>query len=614
MRDASGDPFAALDGGKAKQGNADELANRFPTLDQFSILHEKGDKFEFEPTVAETKPTDAVLSRRITHALADEVFARSTPGPAPDAARGETDAAEKKTYPFPEVQSERTSQSTTIHQPVPQKPTMVSTGTMTSPSPPPSQAPENPALPPRPIYRFPAPEHQRRPSNSARASESSERLPSSNQGITSSRTANLLKTEPSKPTPLSSRPSLEVSRPSTLEVEDAGFRSKSANAKTRPASAIVGSKAEYSRDRDSSRSPLETGWAGEQYEDGERIRSSRVDSSRDSDRANIYSDVDFLRAKEEEEMGRKREKRLSGGGPKHTKRSSLSSISLSGTKTLLAGRFGDAFRRFEENPEEKNNQNPPDDRASGLTPITGSEVTELSDDERAVNDTDDISPEMRREFERRRLSKEEKRVANAGAEYRMKLAEKGEAPRRGGGDGAMAAVIQNKVQSLLTENKRPLPSRTASSSGRLTDSRNALQAKQFENPSTQRFGGSPTVAQKPVALDSRDVGPKPPPKDIKDLPKQQQPSSSAYPSTSRGNQRPVAPPKPKSLQTGEHSDPTRNMPRSDTTQSPQGNPTSPKEDWESNFSRRYPSLSGLEMVETEIDIPRHLPTLRTKEV
>jgi hypothetical protein len=33
-------------------------------------------------------------------------------------------------------------------------------------------------------------------------------------------------------------------------------------------------------------------------------------------------------------------------------------------------------------------------------------------------DRDDISPEMRRELERRRLSQEEKRVANAAAEYR----------------------------------------------------------------------------------------------------------------------------------------------------------------------------------------------------
>lgn len=610
MRDASGDPFAALDGAKAKPGNNDELSNRFPTLDQFSILHEKGDKFEFEPTVSEAKPTDAGLSRRITHALADEVFARNTPGSAPNETRGEAESADKKTYPFPEMKSESTSQSTTIHQPVPQKPAMVSTGTMTSPSPP----SENPPLPQRPIYRFPPQENQRRPSNPTRASESNDKLPSSNQGINPSQTANLLKTESPKPTPLSSRPSLEVSRPPTLEVEGAGVRSKSANAKTRPASAIVGSKSEYARDRgrDSSRSPLDPSWAGEKQEDGERVRPSLADSNRDSERGNIYSDVDFLRAKEEEEMGRKREKRVSGGA-KHGKRSSLSSISLSGTKTLLAGRFGDAFRRFEENPEEKNSLNTSNDH---LTPITGSEVTELSDDERALNDTDDISPEMRREFERRRQSKEEKRVANAAAEYRMRLSEKGEPARRGGGGDGMASGIQNKVQSLLgEENSKPqLPSRTASGYGHVTDSGSALQAKQFEKSPTRRFSVTPSISRKSVTSDGLDVGPKPPPKDIKDLPKKPQPSSSTHPPTARANQRPVAPPKPKSLQTGEHSDPTRNMQRSDNTQSSHDNPTGQKEDWENNFNRRYPSLSGLEMVETEIDIPRHLPTLRTKEV
>jgi AP2-associated kinase len=166
----------------------------------------------------------------------------------------------------------------------------------------------------------------------------------------------------------------------------------------------------------------------------------------------------------------------------------------------------------------------------------------------------------------------------------------------------------------LKENNKALSSRTSSGYGHFADSRNALQAKQFENPSAQRLGSTPSISRKPVASNNRDAGPPPPPKDNRDIPRQQQSQPSTYPSTTRTNQRPVAPPKPKSLQTGEHSDPTRNTSRSDSAQLPPDNSTTPKEDWETNFSRRYPSLSGIEMVETEIDIPRHLPTLRTKEV
>jgi AP2-associated kinase len=65
-------------------------------------------------------------------------------------------------------------------------------------------------------------------------------------------------------------------------------------------------------------------------------------------------------------------------------------------------------------------------------------------------DRDDISPEMRRELERRRLSQEEKRVASAAAEYRRRVAEKGDGGRSAS-DGPRSRTIQNKVQSLLGE-------------------------------------------------------------------------------------------------------------------------------------------------------------------
>jgi AP2-associated kinase len=96
------------------------------------------------------------------------------------------------------------------------------------------------------------------------------------------------------------------------------------------------------------------------------------------------------------------------------------------------------------------------------------------------------------------------------------------------------------------------------------------------------------------------------------------PGSSAQPTkaspvetipSQRTAQRPAAPPKPKKLQTG-GSRPDERVPPSSSADV---DPTSPTEDWEKNFSRRYPSLSGLEMVETEIDVPK-LSSIRTREI
>ncbi|PHH80231.1 hypothetical protein CDD80_2432 [Ophiocordyceps camponoti-rufipedis] len=55
-----GDPFTALDSKDGSRLEADELSSRFPTLDQFSLLHDKGTKFDFDSTVS--PPTEAHVS------------------------------------------------------------------------------------------------------------------------------------------------------------------------------------------------------------------------------------------------------------------------------------------------------------------------------------------------------------------------------------------------------------------------------------------------------------------------------------------------------------------------------------------------------------------------
>jgi AP2-associated kinase len=75
-------------------------------------------------------------------------------------------------------------------------------------------------------------------------------------------------------------------------------------------------------------------------------------------------------------------------------------------------------------------------------------------------------------------------------------------------------------------------------------------------------------------------------------------------------QRPTAPPKPQVLRTGQGIALSGDT-ATDGVQA--GEAASPNDDWEANFSKRYPSLSGLELVETDMD-SRQKVSLRTREV
>jgi AP2-associated kinase len=262
----------------------------------------------------------------------------------------------------------------------------------------------------------------------------------------------------------------------------------------------------------------------------------------------IVSDVDFLRSIESSDDSNKHKSRRRSSSSGRAKRSSIPTISLSGTKQLLAGKFGEAFRRFETNTAP-DAQIAEQEARRGLTaplsPIMGSEATGTSgrSDEDAVDETEALSPEVRRELERRRLSQEEKRVAAAGAEYRRKLetGDRAKAPSK-------AAMIQNKVKTLLEESKSAGISRTAEGYGKYTD----IQPVK------------PSIVRKPVAGASRE-------------------RSDAPSDGKRFNQAPKIAPKPNAFRTNNTS------------------PTRAKDgDLEASFSKRYPSLSGIEMVETEI--------------
>ncbi|KAJ5944755.1 hypothetical protein N7516_004923 [Penicillium verrucosum] len=586
---AEADPFAALDGSAARKKTAEEMSKRL------TFCMKKGDKFEFEPTV-ESKPEDEDLSRRLTNALADDAFARRV---SPERAPKPVYKRTSQTSPVraPNMREIPAPQAVPLHQPTPQRPAMVSTGTMTSPIQTP-RLPE-PKLPIRPIYRFPSSDNEHRSSSEPLTTEEEQRVIRPQKAPSPRCRSN------------SARPSMEaLRRPSALEVGEPVGRSKSALGKARPLSVQAGARYDLPRDSESPRSSLDMPRL--QYEGGAPLRSVRTEVDRQSDRT-ISSDVDYLRAMEEEESNRKREKR-SSGSHKHNKRGSLSTLSLSGGKNIFAGRFGDAFRRFEAGNQEKSSSPSAEDvPRQGLPGAPDSADGSLSpNDDIALEDVDrdDISPEMRRELERRRLSQEEKRVANAAAEYRRRVAETGDGGGRVISEGARSRTIQNKVQSLFGESEKPTVPKTATGYGRFTETSSSLQAKQSEaRPTTSNqlsasnTSGPTYTREGSMTVPDRLDGPK----ISAAVPQSIAPTS--YPSTQRPTNRPAAPPKPKNLRVG----PSTSRPGTGHGHGPsEETPASPGEDWEVKFSQRFPSLSGLEM-ETEIKVPK-ISSLRTREV
>ena len=231
-------------------------------------------------------------------------------------------------------------------------------------------------------------------------------------------------------------------------------------------------------------------------------------------------------------------KKKDRGHKHHLKRGSLSSLGA-GTKNILAGKFGDAFKRFEgstsASPQPRTPSPLKDLDRRDLTPIAGSEAADGRSDDGQPRDWEDVeTPEMRREQEARMLAQEEARVAAAQAEYRQRV---GQQPRGGGGPplppksiGGVSRVasIQNKVQSLVDQSTRSSTgvARTAQGYGPYSDAAHAAAAPKPD--------GRPAVPRKPV----QHTGERPPTSSAG------HPEASATGRTATGGARPMAPPKP----------------------------------------------------------------------
>ncbi|KAI1866945.1 hypothetical protein JX265_007521 [Neoarthrinium moseri] len=651
MRVTNGDPFAALDSKSAIKVNTDELSSRFPTLDQFAILHDQGAKFEFDSPVS--PPGD--FNQRVKDKAVDDAFA-SAPVSQPaqrqsaDLSRVKSlaNAAElQKASPppgsvnkpasappkpdgtamsrasaiisnNPELQAIASPPPQSI-QATPSRPSMVSTGTMTS-TPPPQEIPTRDYPP---IYRFPSSDHHRSSSlprqpetpgsgHPFRVGTPQQQRPGATQRVSSFQSPAGHARQPS-----SSRPSLEGGRPSA-DLLDPLTKSSSQSGRPRPASTYLESNLDFLREKEAAPRPLRSpGLTGTKFP--EKAASPALEPQEDP----IESNVEFLRSMEETD-NRKRDK-----SSRHGKKSSLSS--LSGTKNILASRFGDAFKRFEgsgNNPPPARTPSPLKDlERRDLTPIAGSEATDSkSDDGRLLGDQEEMTPEMRRDLEAQALAEEERRVEAAAAEYRQRMAQRGGGssapPPRSIGGVSRAVSIQNRVQNLLSESQKPpaVP-KTAEGYGRFTDAASA--ASRVDK-------ALPELPRKPVGI-SRGAAPpaKPATSSVDAMAKARHTSSmpAAIPDAS-SNSRPALPPKPSAppkpthlnnIPTGGRRSPSKPQQLQQQQRPPAlpvnteqlvgvglpGRPTldmSPqeKEDYLRDFSKRFPSLSAIEMVERDL--------------
>ncbi|KAK7751474.1 Ark- serine/threonine protein kinase [Diatrype stigma] len=651
----------------SRQAEADEIASRFPTLDQFSLLHDQGAKFDFDNPTSPAERRD--LTQLVTDHLADDAFARAQskpdptqpkprqstelnrvrpvvseverqvlspppgsvnkPASAPPRPPSEMSRASAIISSNPELQAIASSPPKSVQ--TPSRPSMVSTGTMTQT--PPQNYPQ--------IQQFPPTDQHRSSSLPRHQDPVSTDQPRMDTGYQNRPTPTSRLSFQQRPTHArhtsSSRPSLEGARPSLEVLEPLP---KSTSGRPRPASTFLESNLEYLREREAAPRPLRSpGLPSTRFP--EQAPSPGMEPLEDTA---IESNVDFLRSMEDSDPKRKDK------AGKHSKRPSLSS--LAGTKNIFAGKFGDAFKRFEGNSSSAPARTPSPlkelDRHD-LTPIAGSEATDgRSDDGHGLGEPE-LTPEMRRELEAQSLAEEERRVEAAAAEYRRRVAarEAGEAaaplPKSIGGV-SRAVSIQTRVQNLLDESQKSPVQKTATGYGKFTPeaAAPALPTRPGEKQlpdvpqrlpaGTGRAGPTPPRS---AASSAEAIGSTTTTSSTRGRPAQQ--SGAMVPQDSGTSSRPSLPPRPQpapkpthlnSIPTGSGSNSGRARsppnkqpqrsgaastgpgPRSSTTEllvgvDLPGRPVldmtaQEKEDYIQDFSKRFPSLSAIEMVERDL--------------
>lgn len=394
-------------------------------------------------------------------------------------------------------------------------------------------------------------------------------------------------------------------------------KSRSTSGKPRPISTYLESNLDFLREQENSAKPAVS--PGSLVQNPMPVdKAPSPDLLLDMDDTNISSNVDFLRSMEDTKPRKTEE----------SKRTSISS-SLGKKSSAFAGKFGDAFKRFETNqPPPLSTRTPSPFKASDrrdLTPIAGSEATDgRSDDGHMLEETEDMSPAMRREMERRVLAEEERRVAAAQAEYRARIASRGEGGRPTPppvGGSSRASAIQSKVQSLLDENARSTANvkRTAEGYGQYSAAAPAPQNARPEVPrkpvsarpgsiSSPRPMSSSSSLKRISTMNSTTPidysRPTPPPKDSKPAapPKPTHLNKNLSTSSSYQTLRAASPPKPTASSLSMR--PTGRLEALIAADLP-GEPAldmsaQERDDYVEDFSKRFPSLTAIEMVTRDL--------------
>ncbi|KAF4552929.1 Serine/threonine-protein kinase ppk30-like protein [Elsinoe fawcettii] len=644
-----GDPFAALDSKdyNVRAGAVDELSKKFPSLDEFSIVMDKQPGYEFSKEATKTTSSTSQPSNNQATAPTRETV-------RPSEVRG----SERSTASAPPRQPVQSKTAPVMDkplpaQPVPQRSQYVSTGTMTSSTPPPQTKPVVPAFNSRPIWRVPS--HGRSESQPRSSAGISDQQKSAIATARSLQASPRPEMQPSKSPATSSTPRpVPQSTPSYDSQDTTNLtRARSTNNRSRPVSAAyVGSNLDYLRDHESNaaKSPPALG----------SRRSSRQQLSTavsPEESKPIKDDTAYLRSLERDE-------------DKWERQNLNSLIMRSKRASMPPGMMKEGATRFlsKESPTEEDappqpprTSSPAKDYAANrpLSPIAPSEATSASPRQTLIDigggdETEDPSPEMRREMERQLQSQEERRVAEAASAYRDRPPVAPQATR--------AASIQQRMQSLLDEGRSAPVTRTAAGYGRYTDSDSNETAPVTRRPLPDNAQViSPTdynqprrgYAASPRPREDIVVGRQRPEPEQQPITGHAPVSASAPPGMNRTGPKPAAKPKPAGLRsviTGQKpyspQSPTKSPSKTewqsaanDKSQGsrlaallardqegvaeagPGGKPLydvpveSPSDttssqpasavdldgrDWEMEFSKRYPSLSGIELVETDI--------------
>lgn len=542
---------------------------RFPAIGEFGILKNEKNKYRFdaEHAAARTSKIEG-LDTRLVHALADNAFV-PTESSSLSAAEPKLAPLILKTSGAPTPVNaairQQAARSGSAH-----RPSMVSTGTMTSPTTSPSNSKSAKRVDP-PIFRVPR--SSPRPDNPSRPLR---RSSSSTSRLLDGQHSDSSKKDFYPRATISSRPSIE-----RLHAKDAVPKS------------LAHFDEPVSLPRSEAQSKL--------FDIGEA--ESAIDET------TIVSDLEYLRTMEHE----KHDHRHSSHHHDHHKHNSMLPESQTRGEQSSLGRLSDKSREAPEN--EKTSPHFPHlhvrrvfSPRSGHKDVLGTDNFG-ENDTHAIEETEDISPEVRRELERHHVNIEEKRVTEAALAYRQQAnSGSGRGGRRNSSAILKSSAIQNRVRNLLDESNRTISvKKTASGYGKYTEleavsSDTSVVAPQPEKQTT------PSIMRE---VPDRDVMTASAPADLAVSEEQhnnpRKLSSTAINGSSRTRTKPSAPPKPVALRTGVGA----RTPNAQVTTS-SNVPAEVNEDWEQEFSKRYPSLS-LDMVEQEI-MPANMPQRRLASI